>query len=79
MSRPEIIRDDKGEGRGNGTSSGLPVINPQTRTVDSARLCGRIIGRACTLVESQWLAPRERMALFNNSDSPRQLGVEGDP
>jgi hypothetical protein len=42
-------------------------------------LCGRIIDWDCRLGESQWLAQREPMASFNNSDSPRQLGEEGDP
>ncbi len=63
----------------------FPIALTSERLFSSARNdyfhaseSARIIDWACTLAESQWLAPRERMALFNNSDSPRQLGEEGD-
>jgi hypothetical protein len=55
------------------------LFQAQLGKLATSRLCGRIIDWVCTLAESQWLAPRERMALFNNSDSPRQPGEEGNP
>jgi hypothetical protein len=55
------------------------LFQAQFGKLATSRLCERIIDWVRTLAEPQWLAPRERMALFNNSDSPRQLGEEGNP
>jgi hypothetical protein len=50
-----------------------PAVRTNTASRKTRDFAGESVYWACTLAESQWLAPRERMALFNNSDDPRQL------